>query len=95
MSVSQVAKKLNISKHSVYALIDKRCFGWFPLLAGSKQIDSADVDDWLLSIKVPADKPLSRHLEELESRPEDELLAMLKKLDAKGKLRFIKEDRAV
>jgi excisionase family DNA binding protein len=89
LSVAQVAKRLNVSKHSVYKLLDTNTLAWFPLMEGKYQIDSADVDDWLASIKIPAGKSLSEHLQDMDLWAEDELVKALKALVKKGKLNFL------
>jgi transcriptional regulator with XRE-family HTH domain len=89
LSVTQVAKKLNISKNSVTKLLKMKTFTWFPLLEGKYQIDSADVDDWLASIKIPAGKSLADHLIDINIQAEDELIKILKNLSKKGKLNFL------
>ncbi|GHV79612.1 hypothetical protein AGMMS49944_14030 [Spirochaetia bacterium] len=66
LSVTQVAKKLNVSKNSVTKLLKMKTFSWFPLLEGKYQIDSADVDDWLAAIKIPAGKSLADHLKDMD-----------------------------
>jgi excisionase family DNA binding protein len=95
LSVSQVAEKLNVSKHSVHKLIDNRSLSWFPLMEGKYQIDSADVDEWLASIKIPAGKTLSDHLKDGDVIVEAELLKMLQNLAKQGKLGFLSKGAAM
>jgi predicted DNA-binding transcriptional regulator AlpA len=58
ISVAEAAKRMGMSKRWLY---DRMSGGtcpvpYFLLSAGRRAMDSADIDDWLLTVKVPPGK---------------------------------------
>jgi predicted DNA-binding transcriptional regulator AlpA len=60
ISITKAAKKTGLGKDWFYYHMKNETlpFPWFPLTAGKRFMDSADIDDWLRLRKVPAAKGL-------------------------------------
>jgi excisionase family DNA binding protein len=91
LSVSEAAKAIGLSRHWIHNHIDN---GTLPFphrepTVGKFLIDSADIDEWMDSIKVPAGKSLADHLQDMDLQAEDKLVKVLKDLSKKGKLNFL------
>jgi DNA-directed RNA polymerase specialized sigma subunit len=93
LDVAQIAEYLNVSKQTVHKIFGQRKVSWYPLTEGKFQADSADIDDWLASIKVPAGKSLVDHLNDLDAEAEAKLLKAIKNLSKRGKLDFLLKNK--
>jgi predicted DNA-binding transcriptional regulator AlpA len=58
LTVKEMAKKSGLAVPTVYHMIETRTLPWpcFPVAATKKVADSADIDDWLMKIRIPAGK---------------------------------------
>jgi excisionase family DNA binding protein len=58
LTISEAAKKIRMSRRWIYENMEKGTlpFPWFMPSPGKRLLDSADLDDWLRLIKIPAGK---------------------------------------